>query len=764
MEFQIYIKSDLPSSSYPEKYFDLTAFFSKNASNAKLWIGRSRKCDLRINDKEISGQHCYIEQTPEGKLKLVDNSRNGCFVNKIKTTEAILNDGDSIVIGPYELVLSRRILSGSAAGTESPTGDCIRQKKEVSPDIINQSARQLPPETVKQKTSNPNAPFIALTVAFIIVMVVFLWVFVFKHQDNKKNIRSATKQENIKPVISSLEKTITPSSITSIVPVSKTDTTNKFLTSEDLTRKTIEEFERQKQALKTRREQEEKEYQARLKAEKDKEDAVKQQQDDEQQMVEEKIHWGELKIKMSPLITKYQYSRALDLLNDFLKGIKTDDIRTEVKGYMEDFQGEYSIFQDMLKDVSTNQSRKKIMIDNRAVWITKADDIGFEGSLAGLSGSVYTRQWIDISPASILELFPTDLTGAERFYLGTFCYNHNLLREGQQIMTSCLRLYPEEKWHIDRFLARYKDIPVPEGGFCEYKGKLVTADEKAQIEAREKAEKEERERKIAELKKQIAPKGVINKPGADKEKLPWEQARITETAHYIIKTNLSQEALNDICYVMECFYIEAKSIFKLAEEPKDKLKIYVFKEAKEYHDRGGPFNGLYFGEGIMTFYQPSTNPKSSNTTSILLHEGTHQFVDLVCKARVPIWINEGLATYYESSKFEGTFLKTNIINYGRLSLIKDMIKKKDVPRLEDLINIRQMNFAIYEYAHTWSLIYFFMNYNKGQYADELENYFEAIKSTGFENRPQHKQLFEDAFKVKLEVLEKEWEDYIMQLR
>jgi pSer/pThr/pTyr-binding forkhead associated (FHA) protein len=102
MEFQIHIKSVLLPSSYSDKYFDLTAFFSKNASNTKLWIGRDSDCNLRIDDKEISRQHCYIEKTSEGKLKLVDNkSRNGCFVNRIQTAEAILNDGDSIVIGPY---------------------------------------------------------------------------------------------------------------------------------------------------------------------------------------------------------------------------------------------------------------------------------------------------------------------------------------------------------------------------------------------------------------------------------------------------------------------------------------------------------------------------------------------------------------------------------------------------------------------------------------------------------------------------------------
>jgi hypothetical protein len=217
---------------------------------------------------------------------------------------------------------------------------------------------------------------------------------------------------------------------------------------------------------------------------------------------------------------------------------------------------------------------------------------------------------------------------------------------------------------------------------------------------------------------------------------------------------------------MECFYNEAKKIFKVAKNPGTKLKVYIFRDRAEYNANGGSSAsaGLYMhGEQILALYQPGIG--GFNTTTILLHEGTHQFVDIVCTApNIPIWINEGLATYYESSKFEGSSLKTNIINRGRLYTIQQLINKKDVPRLEDIINIRQANFTIYEYAQSWSLVYFFMNYKSGQYADELEAYFEALKKKGFENRPQHKQLFENTFKIQFEVLERQWEDYILKLR
>jgi pSer/pThr/pTyr-binding forkhead associated (FHA) protein len=749
MGFQIQIQSDLPGASYPLKYFDLTAFFDRSEKGTKFWIGRNSDANLIIDDKEISRRHCYIEQMPDGKLKLVDNgSRNGFYVNKIKVTETILKDGDSIVLGPFEMILQ---------GKDEPVIVIEKGTRSLTPTVERSEIRI-------QKTANPNTPLIALAIAFIIVMVVSAWYFVLRNQDNKTRVKPIAGRENTKPVISSTAQATTAPVATPKEPVSQTDNASKFLSPEDLARKTLEEYERQKQALKAQREKEEKEYQARLKAEKDKEEAAKRQQEAEQRNADEQIRWGELKIKILAHLSKYQYPKALDLTDEFFKDAKTQSIKTDASDYLDDLKGEYSFFQSMLKNVSDSPSHKKIMVDKRAVWVMKADENGFEGSIAGLSGSVYTRQWVDIAPAVVLELFPTEPAKTERFYLATFCYNHNLLKEGERILVSCLKLSPDEKLRIDRFLARYKDIALPEGGFCEYKGRLVTVEEKTQIEARDKVEKEDRERKIAELKKQIAPKGVISKPGADKEKLSWEQARITETAHYIVQTNLSVEALNDICYVMECFYIEARSIFKVTQEPQEKLKIYVFKEGKEYYERGGYGNGIFFGDGLMTFYQPSNNPKSHNTTSILLHEGTHQFISMVCNTNVPAWLNEGMATYYEASKFEGTFLKTNLINYGRLPMIQDMIKKKDVPRLEDLINIRQMNFSLFDYAHVWSLVYFFMNYNHGQYAENFAKYFEAIKATGYEDRVQHKELFEEAFGVKLEVLEKEWEEYIGQLR
>jgi len=62
-------------------------------------IGRERKNDLVLESKIVSRDHAQIVRTKEG-LTIVDlGSHNGTFVNGTRIKEAILRDGDEILIG-----------------------------------------------------------------------------------------------------------------------------------------------------------------------------------------------------------------------------------------------------------------------------------------------------------------------------------------------------------------------------------------------------------------------------------------------------------------------------------------------------------------------------------------------------------------------------------------------------------------------------------------------------------------------------------------
>lgn len=77
------------------------------AGRTSWTIGRSRECDIKINDPCISRQQATLEARLKQNLLLfwiVDHhSRNGTLVNGSRITEKLLHDGDIIMMGNTDL-------------------------------------------------------------------------------------------------------------------------------------------------------------------------------------------------------------------------------------------------------------------------------------------------------------------------------------------------------------------------------------------------------------------------------------------------------------------------------------------------------------------------------------------------------------------------------------------------------------------------------------------------------------------------------------
>jgi pSer/pThr/pTyr-binding forkhead associated (FHA) protein len=65
-----------------------------------MTIGRSRECDIFLEDLTVSRHHATINELVQGTYELVDNhSATGTFINGQEVTHAPLNEGDTIQIG-----------------------------------------------------------------------------------------------------------------------------------------------------------------------------------------------------------------------------------------------------------------------------------------------------------------------------------------------------------------------------------------------------------------------------------------------------------------------------------------------------------------------------------------------------------------------------------------------------------------------------------------------------------------------------------------
>ena len=73
-----------------------------------ILMGRSKICDLVLQDNSASRQHCILESTDEGRLRLVDlQSANGTQFQGHKIDKQLLKAGDSFTIGDTEVHIER---------------------------------------------------------------------------------------------------------------------------------------------------------------------------------------------------------------------------------------------------------------------------------------------------------------------------------------------------------------------------------------------------------------------------------------------------------------------------------------------------------------------------------------------------------------------------------------------------------------------------------------------------------------------------------
>jgi pSer/pThr/pTyr-binding forkhead associated (FHA) protein len=91
--------------------FDLTTIRGTMRSYEvlpEMTIGRSRDCDIFLEDLAVSRIHATIHQLPEGGFEIEDHhSATGTFVNGLRITHYRLLEGDVVQVGSNRLTFRR---------------------------------------------------------------------------------------------------------------------------------------------------------------------------------------------------------------------------------------------------------------------------------------------------------------------------------------------------------------------------------------------------------------------------------------------------------------------------------------------------------------------------------------------------------------------------------------------------------------------------------------------------------------------------------
>jgi tetratricopeptide (TPR) repeat protein len=253
---------------------------------------------------------------------------------------------------------------------------------------------------------------------------------------------------------------------------------------------------------------------------------------------------------------------------------------------------------------------------------------------------------------------------------------------------------------------------------------------------------------------------------------PWakEKTFSRETAHYLVKTDISDKAAAFYASHLEAIHAMYTSRFGYRAETKQKARAYVF-ETREGYLTYAELSTNDRPEMSLGYYHPHYKEllifeglDKELTLRVLYHEGFHQFLHQFMP-RPPYWFNEGVAEFFGASRVEGgQVVATGLIQEGRLDAIKGALGANVAKSLPDLLKSAERKdfysgYIGVNYAQAWSVIHFFFSYESGKYAPLLREYYKVIRDSG-----SAQQAYDAAFgKANLGAMEKEWREYVRKL-
>jgi len=169
----------------------------------------------------------------------------------------------------------------------------------------------------------------------------------------------------------------------------------------------------------------------------------------------------------------------------------------------------------------------------------------------------------------------------------------------------------------------------------------------------------------------------------------------------LLPNDLSRAVANRINYQLERAYQAVGS--DLNTFPERKLTVMIHRPGPYRRIVEGPIwsGGLFDGKIHIKYNESLDNPYDRRT---LVHEYTHALIHSLARGNVPLWFNEGLATFQEYRQTGQTFRYSLMPNHHPRETIWSLSDINEMFHDLENQNRNQVRLA-YEYSH--SLIQFF---------------------------------------------------------
>jgi len=247
---------------------------------------------------------------------------------------------------------------------------------------------------------------------------------------------------------------------------------------------------------------------------------------------------------------------------------------------------------------------------------------------------------------------------------------------------------------------------------------------------------------------------------------------IVDTPHYQFETDHEPKAAQLIASHQEALFLELyRRMGKTKPETAIKrMQVRVFTTERQYKQAMGEnaegSQGLYTGSVIGGYAPPDDLERLLET---LRHEGTHQFVRQFIGDKCPVWLNEGLAVFFQYAQFEKGVLKIGQVPLMTLNILKKAMDEGKLISMSEMLSMSYDGWsaavraktprANIQYPQAWSIVHFLEAGDGGKYRTPLLQYIYFLSRGQASDRAWAK-----AFGTNTPAFEKRWKAYLKELK
>lgn len=184
------------------------------------------------------------------------------------------------------------------------------------------------------------------------------------------------------------------------------------------------------------------------------------------------------------------------------------------------------------------------------------------------------------------------------------------------------------------------------------------------------------------------------------------------------------------------------AVMELPPPPKP-MQSFVFHDRAEWETKTvevipqqasqlrGLGRGGFSTRGIAVLYYLDWSGRSRDTLAIAGHEGWHQYTQTTFRNQLPLWLEEGMATYMEGHRWGSPDSAPEFDpqrNWERWSTLRSVIRRDRLIPLRELVSKSPQEFLaegkgdlLTYYAQVWALTRFIVEFEDAKYRPALES-------------------------------------------